>query len=260
MPQDPEDIGDWDNIDDRYKLNLNGEPFLRRVLNTKDGPVLIFVSDKQLQLLSKAEVWIMDGTFVTAPRSFKQIFTIHGSIGDAKSRRFIPLVFMLLPKKNESTYTTAFSQLLEIAEEHSLELDPELILTDFELAEINAARAFFPEAAFHGCFFHLNQSLFRKIKKLGLQREYGRNKSIELSFKQVVALAFLPAKEVPTAFKKLQKRCPPALKDFFRYFGEFYVNGPPKKRNKRPKFPPRLWSVYKNVLRHLPRTSNCIEG
>lgn len=213
---------------------MDGKPFLRRILNTDEGTIVIFISDMQLQLLSKVEVWIMDGTFATAPRGFKQIFTIHGSIGETRSRRFVPLVFLLLPKKNESTYTTAFIHLCEIAEEHHVELDPELILTDFELAEINAAKNLFSSAEIHGCFFHYNQSLFRKLKKLGLQREYGRSKSLELLF---VALAFLPAKEVPMAFDKLHKQCPNKLKDFFfRYFDEYYVNGLAQKRNGRRPF------------------------
>lgn len=261
MPKEPEDLSNFDDIDVRFQKSIDGEPFLQRVLKTEEGTVLIFVSEKHLQLLSKASVWIMDGTFATAPRCFKQIFTIHGNIGDATERRFIPLVFMLLPKKNESTYTTAFSQLCEIAEDHDVELDPQMILTDFELAEINAAKVVFPSASLHGCFFHFNQSMFRKLKKLGLQRDYGSNKHIELSFKQVVALAFLPAQEVPKAFDKLQKQCPTALKDFFRYFDEFYVHGPAgKKHGRRPKFSPQLWSVYENVLNHLPRTSNNLEG
>lgn len=60
---------------------------------------------------------------------------------------------MLLPKKNESTYTEAFSELAELAEEKGVELDPGIILVDFELAAINAARASFPGAEMHGCFF-----------------------------------------------------------------------------------------------------------
>lgn len=111
----------FDHIDERYRTTTDGETFLQLVKKTDEGTILIFVSPKQLNLLSKASVWIMDGTFVTAPRSFKQIFTIHANIGEANSRRFIPVVYMLLPRKNESTYNSAFTELCEIAEENDVQ-------------------------------------------------------------------------------------------------------------------------------------------
>ena len=41
---------------------------------------------------------------------------------------------------------------------------PDLWITDFEKAAINAVESVFPGVAF-GCFFHLQQSLYRKVEE-----------------------------------------------------------------------------------------------
>lgn len=262
MPPEPLECNDFDHIDERYKVNLDGELFLQSVVDCDDGKILLFVSAQHIKVLSKSEIWIMDGTFITAPQHFSQIFTIHGSVGEENHRRFVPLVYMLLPKKNERTYESAFSALEEIAEKYQCELEPEHILLDFEIAEINAVKRFFPGTNLHGCFFHLNQSFFRKLTHLKLKSIYSKDFTIQLAYKKVVALAFLPSQEIPNAFQELQKTIPEPLCNFLNYVSEFYVNGRQTKSKKKTVevlyF--RLWSVHGRMTQNIPRTSNHIEG
>ena len=47
-----------------------------------------------------------------------------------------------------------------------------------------------------GCFFHLTQSMWRKIQQLGLVEQYRANDDIKQYCGMIDALAFLPAEEV----------------------------------------------------------------
>ena len=68
-----------------------------------------------------------------------------------------PLVFALLENKTQETYTRLFTTLNRIKP-----LSPELWITDFEKAAINSIEFIFPGTT-RGCFFHLQQSLYRKV-------------------------------------------------------------------------------------------------
>lgn len=48
----------------------------------------------------------------------------------------------------------------------------EVIHTDFEIAAINAIGAIIPGARIQGCFFHLSQSVYRKVSSSGHQSRY----------------------------------------------------------------------------------------
>ena len=45
---------------------------------------------------------------------------------------------------------------------------PDRVVTDFEVAAMNAIRAELPAVRVNGCYFHFTQSLWRKIQELGL--------------------------------------------------------------------------------------------
>ena len=51
-----------------------------------------------------------------------------------------------------------------------------------------------------GCYFHLCQSLFRKIQSVGLKSEYECNMECKLLIKSLAALSFVPADDVKVVF------------------------------------------------------------
>lgn len=61
--------------------------------------------------------------------------------------------FFMLQSKSEKTYSAAFQLLNDFAVQNGAELDPEVILTDYEKAAINAVESVFPESRTQGCFF-----------------------------------------------------------------------------------------------------------
>lgn len=79
--------------------------------------------------------------------------------------QYIPLVYVLATNKDVLTYTEIMDQ-LKLQEPM---LNPEHIMVDFEQAAIRGDTNEFPRAEIHGCFFHFQKSIWRKIQEVGLQ-------------------------------------------------------------------------------------------
>ena len=116
-----------------------------------------------MKVLAEAETLFFDGTFHTCPEIFYQIFTVHAF----KNGQQFPLAYCLLPDKTRSSYQQTFTLLKEKAEQLHLEFSPNVVLTDFELAIIQAADLSFPAATIKGCYYHYCQCLNRKTQLLG---------------------------------------------------------------------------------------------
>jgi hypothetical protein len=66
-----------------YKVAVDGERYLPadhvwRANEDISKRIVIFATDEQLQFLFKCTHILMDGTFSTSPKYFKQVYTIHG--------------------------------------------------------------------------------------------------------------------------------------------------------------------------------------
>ncbi|CAG8600218.1 265_t:CDS:1, partial [Gigaspora rosea] len=118
-----------------------------------------------------------------------------------------------MTKKSEDLYRALFQDLIEFAEENNISLRPATILTDFELAAINASCIEFPNVNNKCCFFHLGQSGWRKIQECKLLTRYGLDKNFSIKLHQLFTLAFLLLKEIPAAFDNLKKDIPTNAKE-----------------------------------------------
>ncbi|CAG8745413.1 8920_t:CDS:2, partial [Gigaspora rosea] len=139
----PQNLNDID-VPDSLCSTLNSKNFLVRDSIIGEDGILLFITKANIQHLSRALYWIMDGTFKTIPTIFCQLYTIHAPIGIADNSRVLLLVYVLMTKKSEELYRALFQDLIEFAKESNILLRPTTILTDFELAAINASRDEFP--------------------------------------------------------------------------------------------------------------------
>src|SRR6266511_6001895 len=121
----------------------------------------------------------MNDTFKTISTVFRQLYTIHTLIG-GKNSRILPLIYSLITSKSEEIYKNLFEELIDFAAENDLTLQPSIILTDFELASINASRHVFPNVENKGYFFYLGHSGWRKIQSYGLATRYGNDEQFSL--------------------------------------------------------------------------------
>ena len=74
------------------------------------------------------------------------------------------------------------------------------ILLDFESASVNAFRSAFPNATVAGCYFHLTQSVMRKVNEIGMKEDYEKNDSLRLTFCCLPALATVLLSDVTEVF------------------------------------------------------------
>ena len=158
--------------------------------------------------MAQSSFWIMDGTFKTVPTIFKQLYTIHGQVGGNENSRIMPLAYALMSSKSEECYKALFQDLIDFCDEHNVNLQPQFVLTDFEIAAIKAIHAEFPVVRNKGCHFHLSQNIYRKVQEFGLAVQYGTDENFSLLIRHIPALAFLPYDEIPTAFDELQTIMP----------------------------------------------------
>lgn len=234
-----------------------GETFLLFDSGVIPNRILIFSTRSNITLLAQSQNWYADGTFKVVPTLFEQLYTIHG----LKDNVAIPLVFALLPNKTEQTYIKLLQEIKNVLPAGA---GPRTIMTDFELAMINAVQQELPDTVHRGCFFHFSQCIFRHIQSNGLQREYEQNPQTALTLKMLPALAFVPTNDVVNAFDHLcdQNMFPPELRAVVDYFEDTWIGRPQRRGRQRrqPLFAHTMWNCYDGVRDGLPKTNNFIEG
>ena len=65
---------------------------------------LIFATDEQLVLLSRARQWFVDGTFYVVNPPFTQLFTVHAFVKKDGEIKQVPLVYVLMSGKKRRDY------------------------------------------------------------------------------------------------------------------------------------------------------------
>ena len=128
-----------------------------------------------------------DGTFKVFPRLWLQVYTAHAAIGGY----CLPCIYALLSDKSQETYIRMWREIKNLAgpEEDGQE---RLVSMDFERAAINAFPETPPQSDVAGCFAHLGQSVYRKVKEIGLSAKYQADEDFRLRAQTLTALAPLP--------------------------------------------------------------------
>ncbi|CAF0844092.1 unnamed protein product [Brachionus calyciflorus] len=89
-------------IKEKYKKTVSGKNFLLYDSGESDpNRIIILGTLDNLLLLNSEEVWYANGTFDISPEVFTQVFTINVVINNKN----IPLIYALLPNKEEITYS-----------------------------------------------------------------------------------------------------------------------------------------------------------
>lgn len=240
-------------IPQQYTVTANEEPFLLFDSGVGDNNrIIVFSTPKFFSILKESKIWYADGTFKVVPDLFYQLYTIHGE----KDGVVYPCVYALLTGKSESIYNRLIRILLEIEPT----LDPIHIMLDFEKAAMNAFEENFV-AIISGCFFHLSQSIFRKIQSEGLTTQYQTDHEFLLKLKMLPSLAFVPEIDVVESFNILISEFPQSALNVAKYFEDNYIGKLlPDQTRRIPLFPIRIWNMFERVHGQLSRTNNAVEG
>ncbi len=118
--------------------------------------ILVFGREHDRTCAGEMKTVYGDGTFKTAPPLFAQIYVIL-----AKRQGFVfPVLYTLLPNKEQQTYVRLFN---EIRREW-LEFEPDSFSIDYEIAVIRAVTEVFLDTHYFGCLFHLHQNIKKHVE------------------------------------------------------------------------------------------------
>jgi hypothetical protein len=246
------------DIPDLLKVDSKGNDFLRYDSSYEDEDrIIILIGEYKKKLIPKVKTFIIDGTFKSSPQGFYQLLVLHGQIVG----KTYPMIYILLKNKSESTYIKAFNKCKEL-----VTMNVKFIVTDFERALINAIRAVFSDAEYHGCLFHLGQAAWRRVQAQGDVVHYKNDESFKLAFKMMLCLAFVPSHDVLVFYEDIQKfvaytNCESILK-FQQYFEHNYLEFNLNKTDRVGNYhsPINFWNAFSRVKKLIPRTSNNAES
>ena len=114
------------HFNDEWVKTPSGESFL--IAEDKDGDdkLIIFGTDKNIELLCESDAIYVDGTFQTCPKLFYQIFIMHAF----KHGKQYPLIYAFLPNKQRCTYERAMNLVRQKADVLQLTLNPQTVVGD----------------------------------------------------------------------------------------------------------------------------------
>ncbi len=240
----------------QYAQFNEGESFLLHDSGIDDlDRILIFATQKGLHDLKKYRNWAGDVTFKVYPDTYYQLYTLH-----VQDKAFsVPRLFALLPNKKQETYNKLFLALKNIDND----LSALSMMTDFELASMNAFTEEFPNSILSGCLFHFCKNVYKKLCDLGLKSLYHTDKNFCFKVRCLCALAFLPPEDVAEGFEELtdDEVLSSELLSYFEvtYIGVFRGRGANRRRTS-PTFPIHIWNMFHRVKENQPRSNNSLEG
>lgn len=228
-----------------------------------ENRMIIMGCNELLDALARAEFWFADGTFKVVPTIYFQLYSVHFTFQPGLTPAAL---YVLLANKTEATYATMMQEikrLIPLAQ-------PRIILLDFEKAAINAFAASFPNTSVSGCYFHLCQSILRKVNELGMKVAYETDDVLRSFIRCIPALAFVPPGDVADAFDILAEAKPEdehgheRLDELLSYSELTWIRG----RRLRGRgetyapavFPIPLWNKHEAGLDGVARTTNVVEG
>lgn len=224
---------------------------------------IMFYTVKDLERLCNSRIMLGDGTFKVVPNMFYQLYTFHGVVNGYT----FPLVYCVCTNKSENLYRRILMRLFLHAGECNFDLNPQIILSDFELAFMNAARATFVNSSIKGCLFHFTQAIWKKTVVLGLKQQYKDDPATKNVVLEFLALPFVPVADIETVFDAIVATIQDndeheKLFDLADYIENTYIRG----RNTRgrqsrgPRYGPQVWCVHDLVLNKHQRSTNAVEG
>ena len=239
-PRHPSDLA--------FDLNRGHVPDQFRAFDTRarTSRHIVLATNVQLELLSRAKTWYVDGTFKVVRAPFTQLASIHAFIKKDGQLKQIPLCFIYMSRRKTKDYCVVLRKVIEV-----LPRPPAVsqVVSDFERAFWKATAKVLPWVKQRGCAFHWGQAIWRQIQQRGLATAYMTQHGVYSYCKKLLALPFLPATSIATVFDQLEAKAnSPELQSLVTYIRGTWIDS--------RLWPPTAWSVYGQPV----RTNNDVEG
>ena len=151
-----------DPVDLEFEIDHSNIPadFLKADIKVRERRHIMFATDQQLDYLSRAKGWYIDGTFKLCRHPFTQLLSINGFVRKDDHVKQVPFLFVLMSGRKASDYRKVLRELLTIL---PAPLSVLSVTVDFEMALWSAIRTVLPDVVVRGCAFHWTQTLWRKV-------------------------------------------------------------------------------------------------
>ena len=108
------------------------DDFLVKDVSLDTPRQLLFGTSQELDVLSRARQWYVDGIFKVVGQPFYQLFSVHAFIRSSRWAKKVPLAFALMSRRTTSGYIEMFNAI-----KSALVAEPavECITTDFKECE-----------------------------------------------------------------------------------------------------------------------------
>lgn len=190
-PGVPRDFKDLEKIPIKYLLTFDDERYMLANIEQGDERLIIYSSRFGLNLLKRADVWGMDGTFEMCPHPFYKVYTVMAEL-DGHS---YPALHAFLPGKKSQTYKALFAEMAKHLPADEVAVST--LAVDFEVSVHKEFGASYSNVHISGCFFHLKQKMYKKLCSFAdLKSLYSKDKEFNIFVNSVVGLAFVPPGKV----------------------------------------------------------------
>jgi len=123
------------------------------------------------------------------------------------------------------------------------------------------------DATVTGCYFHVCQSVIRKVNEIGLKTEYETNDEVRSYVRCLPSLAFVPPDDVEEAFELLAESQPTTvdhLDELTTFFEHTYIRGRRRWGHTATygpaTFPVETWIQHAAGSGGIARSTNSVEG
>ena len=106
----------------------------------------------------------------------------------------------LVYAKTRADYNGMLTYLKEELQNRGLQMSPQSVMTDFELAVIQSFKMQLPGIKIQGCYFHFSQCLWRKVQALGMTDLYKNDADTKNFIHKAAALPFIPPRFIRIAW------------------------------------------------------------
>lgn len=247
------------------QLMLDGESILVHDSGYDDPQrFLIFGASSAMNLYRQADLIQADGTFKIVPLLFSQLYVIHARV----QKIIVPVFYVLMPRRTQVLYERVFQKIAEIAS-----ASPRLVLTDFEMAAINAYGTTIPQSPRQGCYYHMQEANYANLQQIDIETTngtqkmsvlYESNAEFAIDIRLLGSLAFVPLRDLYAVFDEvvayLQAKYGNKVVEYIGYFQSTYIGNVVGANRAAPLFSPEFWNLFQRVLDNDPLTNNAVEG
>lgn len=182
----------------QFRLTHDGaEEYYRGMTGEPGHRSLVFLSDRVIEGFAQINFLFGDATFYSRPNNPEsaQLYTFVSM----RDNHVVPLCHALMESRSAQAYQALFQFFRQLAPN----VDPEYVVTDFEVAQLQALRAVFPLTRHSGCLWHYARAVCRNVRSLGLHAVVRDNDNARRILRLSMSIPLVPPNRIQEALNAI---------------------------------------------------------